>query len=212
VQTPANLGLRPDCGRRVRVEKTMHYPVLTELQLATKWNISKKTLGHWRATNQGPTWYKLFRHIRYHETDVIDFERRSTERLSAVLGRDISSNHLADTASTNAVTDPLVPNFEFQNKLVTSKEVAALTNLALHIFLDPKERDKKKIPAIKLIGIVRFSIDEIFRWKLENSTSKITSYFSWTGASMARIASSNKSDKAHNNHNYEKWQPLRPTR
>ena len=153
------------------MEKTMHYPILTELQLATKWNISNKTLGRWRATNQGPTWYKLFRHIRYREIDVIDFERRSAERLSTVLGREISSNHFADTASINAVTNPLVPIFEFQNKLVTSKEVAALTNLPLHIFLDPKERDKKKIPAIKLIGIVRFSIDEIFRWELENSTS-----------------------------------------
>lgn len=149
----------------------MHYSVFTELQLAIKWNISKKTLARWRATNQGPTWYKLFRHIRYREIDVIDFERRSTERLSAVLGRDISSNHLTDTVPANAVSDPLVPNFELQNKLVTSKEVAALTNLPLHIFLDPKERDKKKIPAIKLIGIVRFSVDEIFRWELENSTS-----------------------------------------
>lgn len=54
------------------MEKTMHYPILTELQLATKWNISNKTLGRWRATNQGPTWYKLFRHIRYREIAVID--------------------------------------------------------------------------------------------------------------------------------------------
>ena len=149
----------------------MQYPVLTELQLATKWNISKKTLGHWRATNQGPTWYKLFRHIRYREIDVIGFERRSTERLSAVLGREISSNHLTDKASANAGTDPLVPIFELQNKLITSKEASALTNLPVHIFLNPEERNKKKIPAIKLIGIVRFSIDEIFRWELENSTS-----------------------------------------
>ena len=88
-----------------------------------------------------------------------------------MLGRDISSNHLTDTAPEKAVTDPLVPIFELQNKLVTSKEVSALTNLPLHIFIDPKERDKKKIPAIKLVGIVRFSIKEIFRWELEHSTS-----------------------------------------
>lgn len=153
------------------MEKTMHYPIITELQLAAKWNISIKTLSRWRATNQGPTWHKLFRHIRYRETDVIEFERRSAERLSAVLDRDISSNRFQVAITASAAEDPTAPSFEPLNQLITSKEVSAFTNLPLHIFLDHKEREKKKIPSIKLVSIVRFSLDEIFRWELENSIS-----------------------------------------
>lgn len=45
----------------------MHYPVMTERQLAFRWKISLKTLRRWRLDGEGPVWHKLFQHVRYHE-------------------------------------------------------------------------------------------------------------------------------------------------
>lgn len=42
----------------------MHYPVMTEKQLATRWKISVKTLRPWRLDKVGPVWRKLFRYVR----------------------------------------------------------------------------------------------------------------------------------------------------
>ena len=64
----------------------MHYPVMTERQLAARWKISLKTLRRWRSDNEGPTWHKLFQYVRYHEADVLDFERQSAQHWSAILG------------------------------------------------------------------------------------------------------------------------------
>lgn len=61
------------------LEKKMHYPVMTERQLAARWKISLKTLRRWRSDNEGPTWHKLFQYVRYHEADVLDFERQSAQ-------------------------------------------------------------------------------------------------------------------------------------
>ena len=45
----------------------MHYPVMTEKQVADRWQVSLKTLRRWRLDGEGPIWHKLFRHVRYHE-------------------------------------------------------------------------------------------------------------------------------------------------
>lgn len=37
------------------LEKKMHYPVMTERQLAARWKISLKTLRRWRSDNEWPT-------------------------------------------------------------------------------------------------------------------------------------------------------------
>ena len=50
----------------------MRYPVMTEKQLTSRWKISLKTLRRWRSVNQGPVWHKLFRHVRYHEADILE--------------------------------------------------------------------------------------------------------------------------------------------
>ena len=42
------------------LEKKMHYPVMTEKQLATRWKISVKTLQRWRLDMVGSVWHKLF--------------------------------------------------------------------------------------------------------------------------------------------------------
>ena len=64
----------------------MHYPVMTEKHLVDRWQVSLKTLRRWRLDNEGPVWPKLFRHVRYHEADVLEFERRSAQCLMALLG------------------------------------------------------------------------------------------------------------------------------
>jgi hypothetical protein len=40
---------------------------MTEKHRADRRQISLKTLRRRRLNNEGPTWHKLFRHVRYHE-------------------------------------------------------------------------------------------------------------------------------------------------
>jgi hypothetical protein len=61
------------------LEKKMHYPVMTEKQLATRWKISVKTLRRWRLDMTGLVWRKLFRYVRYPGDDVLEFERQSAQ-------------------------------------------------------------------------------------------------------------------------------------
>lgn len=61
-------------------------PVMTEKHLADRWQISLKTLRRWRLDNEGLVWYKLFRHVRYHEADILEVERRSTQHPMTLLG------------------------------------------------------------------------------------------------------------------------------
>lgn len=56
---------------------------MTERHLADRWQVSLKTLRRWRLDNEGPVWHKLFRHVRYQEADVIEFERRSAHQVKA---------------------------------------------------------------------------------------------------------------------------------
>lgn len=60
-------------------EKKMHYPVMTERQVAARWKISLKTLRRWRLDGEGPVWHKLFHHVRHHETDIQAFERQGAQ-------------------------------------------------------------------------------------------------------------------------------------
>lgn len=64
----------------------MHYPVMTEKHVADRWQVSLKTLRRWRLDGEGPVWHKLFRHVRYHEADILEFERRGAQHLMTLLG------------------------------------------------------------------------------------------------------------------------------
>lgn len=64
----------------------MHYPMLTAKHLADRWQVSLKTLQRWRHNNEGPVWHKLFRYVRYHEADVLEFERHGAQHLMTLLG------------------------------------------------------------------------------------------------------------------------------
>ncbi|MDP2025714.1 helix-turn-helix domain-containing protein [Sulfuriferula sp.] len=64
----------------------MHYPVMTEQQVAARWKVSLKTMRRWRQDKVGPAWYKLFHSVRYHEADVFDFEQQSAQHWLTILG------------------------------------------------------------------------------------------------------------------------------
>jgi hypothetical protein len=64
----------------------MHYPVMTEKHVADRWQVSLKTLRRWRLDGEGPVWHKLFRHVRYHDADVLEFEHSSAQHLMTLLG------------------------------------------------------------------------------------------------------------------------------
>jgi hypothetical protein len=40
-------------------EKKMHYPVITEKDVADRWQVSLQTLRRWRLDGEGPVWHKL---------------------------------------------------------------------------------------------------------------------------------------------------------
>ena len=57
---------------------------MTERQIAVRWKVSLKTLRRWRLDNEGPLWHKLFHHVRYHEADILEFERQSAQHWMAM--------------------------------------------------------------------------------------------------------------------------------
>jgi len=68
------------------LEKKMHYPVMTERQVAARWKISLKTLRRWRLDDEGPVWHQLFHHVRHHEADILAFERQGAQHWQAIPG------------------------------------------------------------------------------------------------------------------------------
>jgi hypothetical protein len=112
------------------VETKMHYPVMTEQQVAARWKVSLKTMRRWRQDKVGPTWHKLFHHVRYHEADVFDFEQQSAQHWQTILGdrervpRIVAHppKDSAAPAEQDAQSDPAV-------HYVSAKEVVAATGL-----------------------------------------------------------------------------------
>ncbi|MBZ4186632.1 helix-turn-helix domain-containing protein [Thermomonas sp. RSS23] len=150
-------------------EKKMHYPVMTERQLAFRWKISLKTLRRWRLDGEGPVWHKLFQHVRYHEADVLEFERQSAQHWTAILG-DGERFPRAVTHSPKAEGDPQPSDAaEPELQYISAKEIVEATSLPAHLFNDRIERERKRIPHLLLVRNLRFSMDVILQWELANS-------------------------------------------
>lgn len=154
----------------------MHYPVMTEKQLASRWKVSAKTLRRWRQDKVGPVWRKLFRHVRYHDSDVLDFERHSAQNWMGFLGRDQDAPIILTPETLDGDSGKIDQDSdsEAKSQYLTGKEVAAITGLPAHLFADREERDSKQIPYISLVGNVRYTLEEILRWELTSSTLGIT--------------------------------------
>lgn len=139
----------------------MRYPVMTERHLADRWQVSLKTLRRWRLDGEGPVWYKLFRHVRYHEADILEFERRSAQHLMTLLG----INREFKPADVEVGDERDVDASHY----LTAKEIADAASLPIHLFRDQAERNRKCVPHLMLVGNLRFSLQAILEWEMANS-------------------------------------------
>ena len=139
----------------------MHYRVMTEKHLAERWQVSLKTLQRWRLDGEGPVWHKLFRHVRYHEADVVEFERRGAQHLMTLLG--IHREFKPADEDVGEVFDAQ------GSRYLTAKDIAEAASLPSHFFLDRAERQRKQIPHLMLVGNLRFSLQAILDWEVANS-------------------------------------------
>ena len=143
------------------MEKKMHDPVMTEKHLAERWQVSLKTLQRWRLDSEGPVWHKLFRHVRYHEADVLEFERRGAQHLMTLLGIN---------REFKPADEDVGEAFDAQgSRYLTAKDIAEAASLPIHIFQDRAERERKQIPHLMLVGNLRFSLQAILAWEIANS-------------------------------------------
>lgn len=139
----------------------MRYPVMTEKHLADRWQVSLKTLRRWRLDGEGLVWHKLFRHVRYHEADVLEFERRGAQHLMTLLGIDREFKPADENVGVA---------FDAQgSRYLTAKDIAEAASLPIHIFQDRAERDRKQIPHLMLGGNLRFSLQAVLDWEIANS-------------------------------------------
>lgn len=142
---------------------------MTERQVATRWKISLKTLRRWRLDGEGPVWHKLFHHVRYHEADVLEFERQSAQHWMAILGDGErvprAVTHPPTTADDSQMPDAIEPEIQY----VSAKDVVEATGLPTNLFTDRVERERKRIPHLLLVRNLRFSLDAILQWELANS-------------------------------------------
>jgi len=150
-------------------EKKMHYPVMTERQVAARWKLSFKTLRRWRLDKEGPIWHKLFHHVRYHETDIFEFERQSAQHWMAILGDGERVPRAVTHPPKNADAPQLPDAAEPAVQYVSAKDVVEATGLPAHLFSDRVERERKRIPHMLLVGNLRFSLEAILQWELSNS-------------------------------------------
>lgn len=153
-------------------EIKMHYPVMTERQVAARWKVSLKTMRRWRQDKVGPAWYKLFHSVRYHEADVFDFEKQSAQHWLTILN-DRERVPRVVTHPPQKVAAPKEPEPDPAVHYVSAKEVVDATGLPSHLFQDRTYRDRKRIPHLMLVGNLRFSMEAILQWELANSSPGI---------------------------------------
>ncbi|EQD29242.1 hypothetical protein B2A_14582, partial [mine drainage metagenome] len=102
----------------------MHYTMMTERHLADRWQVSLKTLRRWRLDNEGPVWHKLFHHVRYHEADILEFERRSARHLMTLLGVNREFKPAEPDATLGQGLDT-----EADSRYLSAKEIAEAASL-----------------------------------------------------------------------------------
>lgn len=142
----------------------MRYPVMTEKQLADRWQVSLKTPRRWRLDSEGPAWHKLFHHVRYHEVDILEFEHRSAQHLMTLLGINREFKPDASEATQDQGIDAVA-----EDHYLTAKEIAEAASLPIHLFRDQAERNRKRVPHLMLVGNLRFSLPAILEWEMTNS-------------------------------------------
>jgi len=148
----------------------MHYPVITGRKVAARWKLSlKKTLRRGRLDKEGPIRPKLFHHVRYHETDIFEFERQSAQHWMAILGDGERVPRAVTHPPKNADAPRLPDAAEPVVQYFSTKNVVEVTGLPAHLFSDRVDRERKRIALMLLAGNLRFSQEAILQWELANS-------------------------------------------
>ena len=157
----------------------MHYPIMNETQVAFRWKISLKTLRRWRSENTGPMFHKCFGRVRYHESDVLEYERQGVKHWKEQFSKGDNVPRFIrkppiDDERAKSPEEPSASNEDGETRYLTSEELIALTTLPECFFRSPADRDRKRVPHILIGSGVRFSLDAILEWELANSKPGIT--------------------------------------
>jgi transcriptional regulator with XRE-family HTH domain len=147
----------------------MHYPVMTQYQVATRLKIAVKTIRRWRQENIGPIWHKLFHYARYYEADIFEFERQGAQHWLNIHDKGDSLCRVYEQSPTPADgSDSEVKKSLIQ--YLTANEISQVTQLPGYIFSDRQQRKRRKIPHLLAgCGCVRFSLNAVWQWELANS-------------------------------------------
>ncbi len=150
-------------------EPLIQYPVLNETQLCSRWNLSPKTLQRWRSEGIGPPAWHINRSVRYLLMEVEAFERKAQVTWKSSTGRALSVS--SPTAREDAIEQMMQQRPARRDQIFYScKAVADITGLPVYWFQQDQERQRRGIPCYVFTngGVIRFSIEEVFRWEVHH--------------------------------------------
>ena len=150
-------------------EPVITYPVLDENQLSSRWNLSPKTLQKWRSEGIGPPAWHLNRSIRYLLMEVEAFERKARVTWKSPTGRPLSES--SPTAREDAIEQMMLKRPERRDRVFyCAKDVVDITGLPGYWIHQNQERLRLGIPFYRIANgdVIRFSIEEVFRWEVHH--------------------------------------------
>lgn len=122
----------------------MQKMMMNENELATRWNISPKTLQRWRSEGRGPRFMKMSKRVVYPIDEVFDFESKALR------------------ASTwERASDVVLPS---GSTLMDPREILHVTGLPLYLFTQKQMREVLGIPHRRVQKLIRFDRDEVMAW------------------------------------------------
>ena len=145
------------------------YPVLNETQLCSRWNLSPKTLQRWRSERIGPPAWHLRRSVRYLLMEVEAFERKAQVTWRSNATRSLSES--SPTAREDAIEQMMQQRPARRDQvLYSAKDAVAITGLPGYWISQSKERLRLGIPCYRIANgdVIRFSIEELFRWEVHH--------------------------------------------
>lgn len=122
----------------------MQKMMMNENELATRWNISPKTLQRWRSEGRGPRFMKMSKRVVYPIDEVFDFESKALR-----------------VSTWEQASDVVLPS---GSKLMDPREISYVTGLPLYIFTQKQMREALGIPHRRVQKLVRFDRDEVMAW------------------------------------------------
>lgn len=122
----------------------MRKMMMNENELATRWNISPKTLQRWRSEGRGPRFMKMSKRVVYPIDEVFDFESQALR-----------------SATWEQASDVVLPS---GSKLVDAHEISYMTGLPLYVFTQKQMREALGIPHRRVQKLIRFDRDEVMVW------------------------------------------------